>query len=190
MMPTTQIEEVLLDNVHVEVHSAPAGFCACFQRVWQTIPAHDRQRIVEYWTKPRQNGAPVTQVKVYVEESMTGKEGDVRNLGKHLYFLREKVSQFDAYADNLLSHELAHVYRWAMGDINDDDRNHPERIVPMERDAVETAANWGFPLPGNRSPADHYRRSAEVPLKILREVFCLPDSDPRIEELLRFVHSK
>ena len=160
----------------------PEGFQSQLNAVVERIPPMDWNNIFEYWSELRRNSLPFLNRITFTDDPMP--EGRTFPRGRKIEFRRSVWRDKEGdYIIDLIAHELAHVYDWCAGPAKEIEGNGafelPETVLRMERRAIETTMRWGFKIPGTGSAKDHYKKYADLMLRMLPpDLF--PHSHPSI----------
>ena len=121
------------------------SFIQLFQECWKRIPEEDRLRIAKLLKHGNRGTAP----KIEISDCWCGCDkinAQVRGTGQYITDIRFSASAFRLFprgaSQFIISHELAHVFQKArgqlpggVGDVSEDDN---------EDEADQIANNWGF----------------------------------------------
>jgi hypothetical protein len=123
-------------------------FVHLFQETFQRLPAEVQQRIKRHWCsfagceyndRPPMVKITLTAYPVGPPEVDSVKQARCTSEGHALYFWAPAVKAYpDQSVQATIAHELAHVYHYATGQINDDQPGRAENM------AMQTQDEWGF----------------------------------------------
>ena len=156
----------------------PARFEQQFRGVLDRLPIAARNGLVQFWSQKRPSGTQFKNCIVFPDELERNAYGVTKSCGRTLCFRRGTFEAGDAqFCSDVIAHELAHVYDWAVGaacKIDDPGDMPPEAELQMECDAIRIAAEWGFSLPGGRTADEHLKLTAAailagMPLEVFPE---------------------
>jgi len=114
------------------------SFVAQFRRCWKTIPLQDRGIILRHWNNAPYDHLPLFELSdLWVDSEIAhaqvkGPGYQIRFASSSFRLLPEPVALF------VIAHELAHVYRWALGK----DPREAKKESETKTDAI--AEGWGF----------------------------------------------
>ena len=129
-------------------HGDGVRFARLWGETWRRLPLGVRRALLRHWRSPEAIRYGVLQPPLIelLEDWGVREDGDLGAVSRGGHQIRFAADVVDAMPDDivrdLIAHELAHVYQWAIGE---DMTPDPEfGFLDIEECADEMVRDWGF----------------------------------------------